>query len=51
MPSNIDDVVVRDLLQRNAGEAPDEVFVMFEDGSGWTRQDGLEIAYATQGNA
>ncbi|MFE0748354.1 AMP-binding protein [Gordonia sp. NPDC058843] len=45
MPSNIDDVVVRDLLQRNARESPDEVFVMFEDGSEWTRQDGLEIAY------
>ena len=45
MSSNLDEVVVRDLLERNARESPGEVFVMFEDGSGWTRQDGLEIAY------
>ncbi len=40
------DVVIRSLLERNAAEAPDEVFVTFEDGSRWTRRDGLEIAGA-----
>jgi crotonobetaine/carnitine-CoA ligase len=39
-------MAVRDLLIRNAREAPDEVFVMFEDGSTWTRRQGLEQASA-----
>jgi crotonobetaine/carnitine-CoA ligase len=41
-----EDVVVRCLLERNAVEAPDEVFVTFEDGAAWTRADALEQAYA-----
>ena len=40
------DVVIRSLLERNAREAPDEVFVTFEDGTRWTRREGLEIAAA-----
>jgi crotonobetaine/carnitine-CoA ligase len=39
-------MAIRTLLIRNAGEAPDEVFVMFEDGSTWTRRQGLEQASA-----
>ena len=41
-----DGVVIRYLLERNAAERPDEVFVTFEDGSSWTRSEGLDAAYA-----
>lgn len=41
-----DDVVIRSLLERNARDAPDEVFVTFEDGTRWTRREGLQIAGA-----
>ena len=45
--SNTDTLlVVRDILERNADEKPDEVFVTFEDGSTWTRAEGLKQAYA-----
>jgi acyl-CoA synthetase (AMP-forming)/AMP-acid ligase II len=40
------DVVIRSLLERNAREAPDEVFVTFEGGTSWTRGEGLEVAGA-----
>jgi carnitine-CoA ligase len=40
------DVVVRNLLERNAAEHPDEVLVSFEDGTSWTRRQALEAAYA-----
>ena len=43
------DVVIRSLLERNAAQAPDEVFVTFEDGTRWTRREGLEIAGAAAG--
>lgn len=43
------DVVIRSLLERNAREAPHEVFVTFEDGTRWTRREGLEIAGAAAG--
>lgn len=39
-------VVVRDILERNAKEEPDEQFVSFEGGETWTRQQALEQAYA-----
>ena len=38
------DVVVGDLLVRNAADRPDEVFVTFEDGTAWTRAEGLAAA-------
>jgi crotonobetaine/carnitine-CoA ligase len=40
------DIVIRHLLERNASERPDEVFVTFEDGVRWTRADGVMAAYA-----
>jgi crotonobetaine/carnitine-CoA ligase len=43
------DVVVRSLLERNAGKRPDDTLVRFQDGSSWTRQEALEAAY-TAGN-
>lgn len=36
---------IRPLLERNAAEAPDELFVTFEDGSTWTRRQALEDTY------
>ncbi|HTK66857.1 MAG TPA: AMP-binding protein [Pseudonocardia sp.] len=44
MPSYAD-IGIRPLLERNAAEAPDEVFVTFADGSTWTRQQALYEAY------
>ena len=44
-PSRPDDIVLRTLLERNAAEAPDEVFVHFENGETWTRAEALEAAY------
>ena len=42
-----EDVVLRHLLERNAAEAPDEVFVTFEDGTTWTRAQALREAYVS----
>jgi crotonobetaine/carnitine-CoA ligase len=39
-------VVTRYLLERGAGSSPDEAFVTFGGGTGWTRRDGLAHAYA-----
>jgi crotonobetaine/carnitine-CoA ligase len=39
------DIGIRPLLERNAAEAPDELFVTFADGTTWTRQQALEQAY------
>jgi carnitine-CoA ligase len=41
----VDDVAIRPVLERHALRWPDEVFVVFEDGSTWTRQQGLDNAY------
>lgn len=38
------DVLVRETLQRNAERWPHEVFLTFEDGTTWTRQQALEEA-------
>lgn len=43
-------VVVRDMLERNAAESPDETFIHFEGGVSWTRAEALAQAYA-MGNA
>jgi crotonobetaine/carnitine-CoA ligase len=43
-------VVVRDVLERNATEAPDEEFVRFDTGEVWTRHHAVEEMYAA-GNA
>lgn len=43
-------VVVRDILEHNAGESPNETCVEFEDATSWTRAEGLAEAYAA-GNA
>lgn len=43
---NRDEVVMRYLLERNAAEAPDEEFVIFEDGSSWTRLQAVQVAAA-----
>lgn len=40
------DVVVRDLLIKNAEQAPDAVSVTFEDGTSWTRGEALAVACA-----
>lgn len=50
MTPDVPMVVIRDLLERNAVERPDEVFIKFEDGVAWTRREGLEEAYRS-GNA
>jgi carnitine-CoA ligase len=42
---NRNTAVLRSLLERNALEAPDEQFMVFEDGSSWTRLDCLRQAY------
>jgi carnitine-CoA ligase len=42
-----DRVVVRNLLEKTAREAPDESFVVFEDGTAWNRRQALHAAYAT----
>jgi crotonobetaine/carnitine-CoA ligase len=39
------DAVTRTLLERNAALRPNEVFVTFEDGTAWTRAQGLVEAY------
>lgn len=39
--------VIRYLLERNAGEAPDETCVVFEDGTQWSRLYCLNAAYAS----
>lgn len=44
--ADIDNVVLRYILERNAAEAPDEVFIHFDDGSSWTRREALHQAYA-----
>jgi crotonobetaine/carnitine-CoA ligase len=41
-----DRVVVRNLLEGAARRAPDEPFVVFEDGTSWTRRQALHAAYA-----
>jgi crotonobetaine/carnitine-CoA ligase len=41
-----DDAVIGRLLERNAREQPDEVFVRFDDGTGWTRREALDRAQA-----
>lgn len=38
------EVLIREALQRNASRWPHEVFVTFEDGTSWTRQQGLHEA-------
>jgi crotonobetaine/carnitine-CoA ligase len=38
--------VLRDVLERRAGEAPDAVFAVFEDGTEWTRGELLELTRA-----
>jgi crotonobetaine/carnitine-CoA ligase len=43
-PSDV--IVVGDLLERNAREAPDEVFATFDGGIQWTRREGLAVAYS-----
>ena len=43
---NTDTVVLRSLIERNAFEAPDEPFMLFEDGTLWTRLQCLQQAYA-----
>ena len=43
-------VVLRFVLERNAGERPDEPCVLFDDGSVWSRSDALRHAYSA-GNA
>lgn len=40
-----DEVVIRYLLERNAAEAPDDVFIRFDTGAQWTRQEAVHIAY------
>jgi crotonobetaine/carnitine-CoA ligase len=45
-PPGPDDLLVRALLERNAAEHPDQEFITFEDGSRWSRRDGLAAAYA-----
>jgi crotonobetaine/carnitine-CoA ligase len=39
-------VVLRYVLERNAAEEPGEVFVTFEDGVTWTRQQAVDEMYA-----
>jgi crotonobetaine/carnitine-CoA ligase len=43
-------VVLRFVLERNAGEAPDEPSLGFDDGTSWSRAETLRQAYAA-GNA
>jgi len=43
----VDQVVLRDVLQRQARERPDNVFAVFEDGSCWTYRQTWEIALRT----
>jgi len=43
---NAQTAVVGALLERNAREAPDDLFVTFEDGSSWTRLEALRQATA-----
>jgi crotonobetaine/carnitine-CoA ligase len=40
-----DDVALRPVLEKHAAQWPEEVFMTFEDGSSWTRQQGLEVMY------
>jgi carnitine-CoA ligase len=41
-----DRVVVRNLLENTAHRAPHEIFVVFDDGTTWTRQQALHAAYS-----
>jgi carnitine-CoA ligase len=41
----VEDVAIRSVLERHAATWPDEVFITFEDGSSWTRIQGLQAAY------
>lgn len=40
-----DDVVIRDILERQARAAPDEVCITFEDGSSWTWREAVVESY------
>lgn len=42
----VEDVAIRSVLERHAAAWPEEVFMTFEDGSSWTRTQGLQAAYA-----
>lgn len=43
-PKATDTIVIGELLERNAKEAPDESFIKFDEGVSWTRQEGLVAA-------
>ena len=43
----VDQIVLRDVLERQARERPDKVFAIFEDGSCWTYRETWEIALRT----
>lgn len=43
---NPDEVVLRNLLERNAAERPDVRLVLFDDDSAWTNREALEAASA-----
>ncbi len=44
MIDNLDDIIIRNMLERHAAEQPDDEFLFFPDGSSWTRADALEAA-------
>jgi crotonobetaine/carnitine-CoA ligase len=43
---NVRDVALRPALERHAARWPDEILIRFEDGTSWTRAQGLREAYA-----
>lgn len=43
----LDQVVVRDVLERHVRERPDKVFAIFDDGSRWTFRETLETSLRT----
>ncbi|HEY1972561.1 MAG TPA: AMP-binding protein [Pseudonocardia sp.] len=42
----VEDVALRPVLERYARDRPDETFLWFEDGSAWSRAQGLREGYA-----
>jgi crotonobetaine/carnitine-CoA ligase len=42
-----DNVVIRNILEKNAVEVPEAPFVHFQDGTSWTRLQGLRQSYAS----
>jgi crotonobetaine/carnitine-CoA ligase len=43
----LDEIVLRDALERQARERPDKLFAIFEDGTSWTYRETLDSALRT----